>query len=429
MPSSVATLLAALDTTGPQSIGHLRHFRLHSAFQPIYSLSHMRLVGHEALVRAHDENGQPVSPPALFASCADAAELAHCDHLSRLVHLSNHQRQGRQGEWLFLNLHPDVFTRLATEEPRGYLQEVAQHFELAPDNLVLELLESQVQESDAFTEAVTRARQDGALIAIDDFGAGHSNFDRVWRLQPDIVKLDRGLVASGAREPRVRRVVAQMVSLLHECGAMVLMEGIETQEEAMMALECDADLVQGYHFGRPQPALMPSRHTPAALQACYDGLSQKRVQQRQAHREQVAPYLNAIGHAGVLLSAGCGMVEACHGFLSLPGAEFCYVLDARGYQIGKNLWAAQEAPKRANAQGPLDDAHGACWSRRPYFRRAMEAVNRVQITRPYRTMNGRHQCMTASMAFRCVHNGAEEIRVVCGDVRCDEVTPTPTRAP
>jgi len=49
-----------------------------------------------------------------------------------------------------------VFTRLASEEPRGYLRQVADHFRLAPDNLVLELLESQVHESDAFTEAVAR---------------------------------------------------------------------------------------------------------------------------------------------------------------------------------------------------------------------------------------------------------------------------------
>lgn len=429
MPSHVATLLAALDTSGPQSVGQFGRFQLRSAFQPIYSLSHMRLVGHEALVRAQDENGQPVPPPTLFAACRDAAELAHCDRLSRLVHLSNHHRQGRQGEWLFLNLHPDVFTRLASEEPRGYLRQVADHFRLAPDNLVLELLESQVHESDAFTEAVARARHDGALIAIDDFGAGHSNFDRVWRLQPDIVKLDRGLVARGAREPRIRRVVAQMVSLLHECGAMVLMEGIETPEEAMMALECDADLVQGYHFGRPQAELMPARHMPATLQACYEGLSQKRARQRQTHREQVAPYLNAIGHAGVLLSAGRGIQEACRSFLSLPGAEFCYVLDARGYQIGHNLWAAEDRPKKGALLGPLDDAQGACWSRRPYFRRAMEAINRVQITRPYRTMNGRHQCMTASMAFRCLHDGVEEIRVVCGDVRWDEASPAPAIMP
>ena len=50
-------------------------------------------------------------------------------------------------------------------------------------------------------------RATGCLLALDDFGAGHSNFDRVWNIQPDIVKLDMGLVRH-VDQSRARQAIA-----------------------------------------------------------------------------------------------------------------------------------------------------------------------------------------------------------------------------
>jgi EAL domain-containing protein (putative c-di-GMP-specific phosphodiesterase class I) len=412
---SFTHLLARLRAEQGVTTGQWGGLRMSSHFQPIYSLSHMRLVGHEALLRAHNSQGHPIPPPEVFASCQDPASLAECDRLSRFVHLSNYTAQPRQGEWLFLNVHPDVFNRLGRMDGSAYLHQVASHFGLPCEGMVLEVLEDANPSWDGFGEAAKMVKNTGALLAIDDFGAGHSNFDRVWRLQPDIVKLDRSLITRAAQDNRIQRVVAQMVSLLHECGAMVLMEGIETEEEAMVALDCDADMVQGYYFGRPQATLMANRHTPPQLASLYGGLALQRQTQRHERRERIGPFLNAIGNAGVLLSAGRAMTEACQGFLDLADAELCYVLDAQGYQIGHNMWASGlERP--LNQHSPLSDSQGACWSRRPYFRRAIESINKVQITRPYRTMHGQHQCVTVSMAFLCQVGDRTEVQVVCGDV-------------
>jgi hypothetical protein len=57
---------------------------------------------------------------------------------------------------------------------------------------------------------------------------------------------------------------------------------------------------------------------------------------------------------------------------------------------------------------------GAHWGRRPYYRRAMESVGQVQVTRPYRTVHGAHLCVTVSVAFRDTPGAALE--VICGDI-------------
>lgn len=419
----LAQLQAQLNVSNGRTTGNMAGLTLSSHFQPIYSLSHSRVVGQEALLRAHDAGGQSVPPPQVFAKCKTPEELGWCDSLSRVMHMANFAAVMPPAQWLFLNVHPDTSQLLFRKEGQEYVREVLSHVGLTADRIVLEVLESAVGDASELEESVSTVREQGCLIAIDDFGAGHSNFDRVWRLKPDIVKLDRSLVARAARDGRSRRVVAQMVALLHECGAMVLLEGVETLDEALLAMEADADMVQGYFFARPQADLVPSGHCPDNLAGLHAGFQNMRQAQQRDRQEMLAPYRNAIGHAGVSLSMGHSVGNACRSFMGLPATELCYVLDANGRQIDQPVWSTQLlAPSSRQAYTPMNDSHGASWARRPYFRRAIEAPGKVQVTRPYRTLNGNHTCVTVSYGFHVQTGQGKETRVVCGDIIWDGLT-------
>src|SRR3984893_4750283 len=99
----------------------------------------------------------------------------------------------------------------------------------------------------------------------------------VWQLQPDIVKLDRGVIEQAARNPRVARTLPRLVSLLHETGALVLVEGVETQHEALLAMECDADFVQGFYFARPAPGTVDEESCRAVMDTI-SGMFRARVE-------------------------------------------------------------------------------------------------------------------------------------------------------
>lgn len=75
----------------------------------------------------------------------------------------------------------------------------------------------------------------GCLLAIDDFGAGHSNFDRILQLNPGIVTLDRRFARQIENNLRARRLLPLIVALLHEASAFVLLEGLELHTQAMIA--------------------------------------------------------------------------------------------------------------------------------------------------------------------------------------------------
>jgi hypothetical protein len=277
----------------------------------------------------------------------------------------------------------------------------------------VEVLESTLPDDAGFDRRIDELRELGCLVSLDDFGAGHSNFDRVFRLQPEIVKLDRSVVARAELDAHARRIASQMVSLLHECGCLVLMEGIETDEGAYTALRCDVDFVQGYHFGRPAPALAGGAGLHA-LRAAWDRFDRQSVIDDRLWQAQMAPYKQSIELASVLLASGASMDDACGRFMAQPGSEMCYLLDRQGRQVVGNAFRPESSRHRlesAERFAPLHDTRHARWSRRAYFRGAEAAPNIAQVTRPYMTLQGSRMCVTVSIQFDM---GGRTL-VLCGD--------------
>jgi hypothetical protein len=234
----------------------------------------------------------------------------------------------------------------------------------------------------------------------------------VFRLQPEIVKLDRSVVARAELDAHARRIASQMVSLLHECGSLVLMEGIETDEAAYTALRCDVDFVQGYHFGRPAPGLAGAAGLHA-LRAAWDRFDRQSASDDRIWHAQMSPYKQAIELASVLLAGGASMDEACARFLAQPGSHMCYLLDRQGRQVVANAYRAGSEQQLASVErfAPLHDTRDARWSRRAYFRGAEAAPNIAQVTRPYMTLQGMRMCVTVSIQFDM---GGRPL-VLCGD--------------
>ncbi len=389
--------------------GHI----LFSHFQPIFGLSLQRPVGYEALLRPVTHDRSMVSPAALFDSL-NTDQRRHLDGLSHLLHMKNY-RKVRQGlHWLFLNMTPECFLQARKAGKDKDFGRLLEKLDFPAQQLVIEVLEEHVRDDADFESAMAYFRELGCLIALDDFGAGSSNFDRVWKIRPQIVKLDRSLIAQSAQNPRIRRLMPQIVSLLHEAGSMVLIEGIETNEEACIALDANADFAQGYLFGKPQADISGNAGSQRVIDELW-GLSEKNWRyERQQQKEQLAPYINAIGYASVLLFAGRSMTEACASFLELPLADLCFLLDGEGRQIGENLWSEAARPEQDPRLAPLRDAEGARWVRSPYFRRAIESYGKVQVTRPYLSVACARLCVTVSVSFKLDGRTC----VICGDLRC-----------
>lgn len=410
-----AQVNAALYAKHGQTFGTFGDLQVTSHFQPVFSLAHQRVIGYEALLRGYGPNGNAYAPAEVFYAASGMPETVFLDRLCRAVHMRNFMHQHADDTtWLFLNVTPQVLANI--QRGNSFLQAQLEKLRLPPHRVVIEILESALENEHKLTDAVNYYRDLGCLIAIDDFGAGHSNFDRICRLRPDIVKFDRSIAQQAAVTQSIRSIVPGMVSLLHEAGSLVVMEGIETETEAMIAMDADADFVQGYYFALPAPQAVSDNAKVDSLRKLFDQFKRVAAIDRSSYRSEIAPYLNGLGYASVLLKAGQPFEVSCKPFLELPRSERCFLLDANGLQIGNNANAPHLQIAVNPRFAPLNDASGANWSRRHYFRRALNQTEKVHVTRPYLSIASATPCVTASIAFKM--NG--ETRVLCGDITWDD---------
>lgn len=371
-----------------------RDFTLASAFQPIFSLSHRNPVGYEALCRASAADTTPVSPLALFGQVNDESDTVLLDRLCRAVHVQNFTRfQDRS--WLFLNVNPLV--TVLGKSYGSFFQEMLEHSGIPPSQVVVEILEKSIYDESILSAAVNYYKNLGCLVAIDDFGASHSNFDRIWNIQPDIVKFDRSIVVQAENNPVVRKALPNLVGLIQELGCITLMEGVETEQQALIAIDSNVDLVQGYYFGYPREQLVDGQDQNNTLAQLCDKHTEFSAALRSRYKERVDSVLAEF--RSTLETIKTGVFEpgrSCDKLLALSNVMRMYFLDETGYQIGENILSKQ-LPEYADPRyKPLSEATEANWSRRYYFRQAMLNPGEVQISRPYRSLTGKNQCITLS---------------------------------
>jgi len=232
--------------------GRFKGVELKSVFQPLFPGRAGQSIAHEALLRATDREGQPLQPADVFGFPSSPEEMLFLDRLCRVVHAGNFVRQALPGD-LFLNIEGRHL--LAASNHGQTFESLLKVCGLTPERIVLEILEARIDDLERLQEAVAGYRSRGYRVAIDDFGCEHSNFDRLWRLNPDIIKLDRSLMLQAEANPRVRRVLPKLVEIIHELGALAVCEGIENRTQHDLAVDAGADWLQGFFYARPAAEL------------------------------------------------------------------------------------------------------------------------------------------------------------------------------
>lgn len=406
--SYVSSLKIALDRSRQHPVCD---YAFKSAFQPIFSPTLQRLVGYEALMRA-SLDGESVSPAEVFKQAHQLQLTERLDSQLQAMHLQTFA-QHDPNTWLFLNISPT--TCVQPDKALNHLQTVCNEYNVAPSKVVLEVVETATENKTQLLEFVRKARNRGFQIAIDDFGVGDSNFERVWQLEPLIIKIDRSLLVNAENHTRARQLLNGLVGMIRESGSLVLIEGIETPEQARIALATEADLLQGFLFGYPQPLGQP-RSAPELDFTQHLDNYQRHSQQDGFHQDGFLRLLRfEVLEACHRLAAASTLSEACNGLLQLAGVKRCFVLDSQGIQQGG--LASETRVQRDTQFNPLYQSSGACWAHRDYFRRAQERPHKINACRPYVALPDAVRTVTLSVCLEV--DG--EAKVFCVDLHPDEL--------
>ncbi|MBW8835402.1 MAG: EAL domain-containing protein, partial [Burkholderia sp.] len=179
---------------------------------------------------------------------------------------------------------------------------------------------------------------------------------------------------------------------------LVLMGGLTTERDALIALECNVDFVQGAFFAGPSVEPVKPQAAAGLMDSLSAALRERVAARERAQATRLAPYVSALETAAVQLVAGQPAADATAALLKLGETARCFILDGSGRQIGDNVLPPGRASQRAKRFRPLLHSEGASWERRPYFIQAMRTPGRVHLTPPYLSINEAHLCVTASIA-------------------------------
>jgi diguanylate cyclase (GGDEF)-like protein len=383
---------AGTDASADMARYRWEDFSLISHFQPLYSLSHQKQVGFEALLRGEHDDGTLVPPVVMFAPKPSRDEGA-LDRASHSVHLGNARRALPGDAWLFLNILPATFI---AEGYADQLTKIVHAAGLEPERVILEILESHGGSVDDMSRAAALYRQHGFLIAVDDFGAGQSNLDRLLRIRPDLVKLDGELIRATTHRTE-QPILPKLVSLLHQAGMLVVVEGVETAEELILAVESNVDFAQGYLLGRPASAIAPPDSVHRQIDDAFDVIAQGRAHQHALFESEVEPYRVELRRAADALLAGAVMDDAFATLASFERSISCFILDDTGRQIGHEVPGPAWREDAASLQ-PVANPRDARWDHRPYFRNAVLLPGEAIASDPYLSLASGGPCIAVTMA-------------------------------
>ena len=225
-------------------------------FQPQLSTDTGQISGFEALARwAHPTRG--VLMPADFLPELDQADL-----MERLAEIMMYHSFAALSAWDAAGVHvPQIGVNFAGGElsnPRlvDKIKWELDRFNLAPDRLAIEILETVVADApdDMITRNITALGQMGCRIDLDDFGTGHASITSIRRFAVNRIKIDRSFVMKADRDPEQRRMIAAILTMAERLGVETLAEGVESVGEHVILAQLGCDHVQGFGIARPMPA-------------------------------------------------------------------------------------------------------------------------------------------------------------------------------
>ena len=228
-------------------------------YQPIVRLADGVVAGFEALLRWNHPVKGLVSP---------ADFIAHSEETGTIVALGRFalERAAEDvAQWQrFFPLDPPLFVsvnvsrrQLRDEDFGVFLGALLHARAIAPGTLKLEVTESTVAANQDVQEALERCRALGAGISIDDFGTGISSLSQLGTLPFDTIKVDQSFLSRHTNSESAADgdvVLKSIIALAHDLRRSVVVEGVETAEQAAWLRQQGCEYAQGFHFAQPLPS-------------------------------------------------------------------------------------------------------------------------------------------------------------------------------
>lgn len=222
--------------------------------QPKYSLINEKIIGAEALVRWNRPGVgliQPIEFIPIFERNGFIRKLDLYMFESVCELLANWNRNS--SNILAVPISVNVSrTNLSSNDLAQNLKKISQKYNINPKFLEIELTESAVfADVDNMIDIMTKIKNEGFLVSIDDFGSGYSSLSVIKNLPTDFVKIDKSFIDEVEKDERGEKIIFSIVSMIKLLGISSVAEGVETENQINLLKNAGCDIVQGFYYSKP----------------------------------------------------------------------------------------------------------------------------------------------------------------------------------
>jgi len=214
-------------------------------FQPIMNIETKEIQKYESLMRIKDESGKILSPYEFLdiAKSSKAYPKLSCSLIEKSVDTFTISPCEFSVNLSFL----DITNKTTTK----FILNLLEKSGMGPW-MIFELLESEgIENYKEVMSFIEQVKSYGAKIAIDDFGSGYSNFERLVELQVDFIKIDGSLIKNIDQNDDMRIITKTIVNFAKELGIKTIAEYVHSEEVLNQVEILGVDFAQGYHIGKP----------------------------------------------------------------------------------------------------------------------------------------------------------------------------------
>ncbi|MHC2338425.1 putative bifunctional diguanylate cyclase/phosphodiesterase [Bradyrhizobium sp. USDA 4454] len=227
----------------------LNERRIVIGFEPVVDARLRQPAFYECLVRMEQDDGRALLAPDIVPVAERLGLIRLVDH--RVLELAIAELAAASGVQLSLNISPDT-----TMDPDWWatIESLMRAHPGVGERLIVEITETvAIQDIDDVRGFVTRLKNFGSRIAIDDFGAGYTSFRNLRKLGVDIVKIDGAFVQNIVRSADDRAFVQTLIDLARRLEIKTVAEWVQDEEAAAMLREWGCDFIQGRLIGLASP--------------------------------------------------------------------------------------------------------------------------------------------------------------------------------
>jgi len=219
-----------------------------SYFQPIVNNKTKEIVKYESLVRLIDKDKKVLSP---FFFLDISKKGKYYSQITNIVLKNSFAILSKVNKDISINISAIDIELISTQE---YIFSFLEKYKEFTNRVIFELLEDEgVKDFKTIVAFINKAKSYGVKIAIDDFGAGYSNFERLLDYQPDILKIDGCLIKNILEDSYSLSIVKTIVSFAKEQNIETVAEFVEDEKTYILLKNMGIDFTQGYYFGKPMP--------------------------------------------------------------------------------------------------------------------------------------------------------------------------------